>query len=345
MKPDIAPTSEHFPVDPTTTKVVSQIKHEVALTTIRCAPTGNFIAAGAEDLNVHLWSIADENRYTLQGHDSWVRSIEFSLDGSRMYTACWGGVVKAWSLAAPEPKLLYSIQAHKGSARRVSISPDGKRLATCGNDRLVRVFSAENGEQLQQFAGHKRHVYGVIFHPHSEHIVSQDLVGVIKVWNLNDAKEERSFTAKVMTGYDNKFAADMGGSRDLQFHANGEQWASAGITNLKNGFAGDQDPIIVLFNWKTGEALQKFTAGAFKGVAWGVRFHGDGFIIGTGANKNGKGELWFYRPDAGKPFHTMKLASAARGLDLLPNNRLAIAHADGKISVCSMTAKAETAKA
>ena len=119
----------------------------------------------------------------------------------------------------------------------------------------------------------------------------------------------------MMTGYDKKFAADMGGARDMQFNAGGSLWASAGITNVVNSFAGIQDPIIVVFDWKTGKATQQLRAAEkFKGVAWGVRFHPQGFTIGAGADKSGKGELWFYKDDQEEAFHTFKMKSAARAI-------------------------------
>jgi len=326
-------------IDPAQTHQVAAFKHKAPLTTLRCDATGQFIAAGAMDLDVQLWSAGGKKHATLTGHDSWVRSIEFSPDSRRMYTACWGGVVKAWDITQPEPALLYSIQAHQGCARWVRCSPDGKLLATCGNDRLVRVWDAAKGAKVQEFAGHGRHVYGVDFHPDGKHLVSQDLVSVIKTWSLETGKEQRSVTAGMMTGYDKKFAADMGGSRDLQFQPGGEMFASAGITKLTNGFAGIHDPIIVVFDWKTGKPLRQLVAAStFKGIAWGVRFHPQGFIIGAGAQQNGKGELWFYKPGESQPFHTTKLSSAARGLELTGENRLTVAHADGSVKMYAMHA-------
>ncbi|MFT5526250.1 MAG: WD40 repeat protein [Pirellulaceae bacterium] len=341
-KSDAGDKTANETVDPTQTHVVTEFKHEEPLTSLRCDPTGRWIAAGAQDLDIQLWDLKDGKKRTLKGHDSWVRSFEFSSDGTRMYSACWGGAVKAWDLTQAEPTVIYSIQAHRGVARWVRVSPDGELLATCGNDLLVRTWKASDGTAVQEFAGHKRHVYAVEFHPEGNQIVSQDLLGNLKTWNLATGKEERTVEAAMMTGYDKKFAADMGGSRDMSFRGDGTQWASAGITKLTNGFAGVQDPIIVIFDWKTGQIQQELSGTAnFKGIAWGVRFHPDGFIVGAGANKNGKGELWFYKTDDKEPFHTVSLPHAARGLDLIGSDRLAVAHADGNIRIFAMRAKSE----
>lgn len=325
-------------VDPVETHQVAEFKHQNPLTTLRVAPTGRFAAAGAQDLDVHLWNLENGNPYTLTGHKSWVRSIDFSADGNRIYTACWGGTVKIWDLSHEIPGMVRSFQAHQGSARCVRVCPDGKRLATCGNDLMVKVWDAETGRLQHQFKGHQRHVYGVDFHPDGDHLISQDLMGVVFVWDLTTNKKLRTVDASMMTGYDKKFAADMGGARDMQFNSGGSLWASAGITKVVNSFAGIQDPIIVVFDWETGEAIQQLRAAEkFKGVAWGVRFHPQGFTIGAGAEKSGKGELWFYKGTEEQASHTFAMKSAARGLDLVGIDRLAVAHADGSMRLYQMT--------
>jgi WD40 repeat protein len=329
-------------LDPTQSHQVHEFKHEIALTTLRVDPTDRFLAAGAEDLDVQLWDLANGEQRTLKGHRSWVRSIDFSADGNRLFTACWGGIVNVWDSSQAEPKPLQTIQAHQGAARFVRVSPDGQQLATCGNDLLVRVWNIADGKIAHEFSGHERHVYGVDFHPDGQHLVSQDLMGGINVWDLQSGEHKKSIDGSVMTGYDNKFAADMGGSRDLQFKPDGSQWASAGITKVTNSFAGVQDPIIVLFDWNTGKEVKQLKSDDdnVKGIAWGVRFHPDNFIIAAIADRNGKGELWFRRPEEEKAFHTMKLPSAARGLDLLSDNlQVAVAHADGHARIYRMTAK------
>ena len=327
-------------IDPSKIHEISELKHQNPLTTLRVDPTGRFVAAGAQDLDVQLWNLQDGNHFSLAGHKSWVRSIDFSSDGTLMYTACWGGTIKIWDLSHEIPALKRSFLAHQGAARWVRLSPDGERLATAGNYLSVKLWNAERGDLQHQFSGHERHVYGVDFHPDGEHLVSQDLMGNVLVWDLKTNQKQRQIDASVMTGYDKKFAADMGGARDMQFNADGALFASAGITKVVNSFAGIQDPIIVVFDWKTGETVKQLRAAdKFKGVAWGVRFHPQGLTIGVGAEKSGKGEVWFYKDDEDKAFHTHALKSAARALDLVDEQRLAIAHADGSVRLYQMTAE------
>lgn len=333
------PAVDYEALDPVKTHMVAELKHRVPLTSCRVDPTSRFIVAGAEDLDVQVWDYKTKAKRTLTGHTSWVRSFDFSADGNTLYSACWGGDIKVWDLREAEPKAKLTIPAHKGSARWVRVSPDQTKLATCGNDLLVKVWDLKSGKLLQSFSGHERHVYAVDFHPQGKQLVSQDLMGVIYIWDLETGKQTRSFDASVMTGYDKKFAADMGGARDLQFSPDGSELATAGITNVVNSFAGVQDPIIMLFDWKSGQEKTRLKPDkTFQGIAWGVRYHPDGFLIGAGANRSGKGELWFRNPEESEFFHTMKLPAAARGLDLLSDARhLIVAHSDKAVRVYRMT--------
>jgi len=336
------PSANYQTIDPAKTHAVAEFKHNFPLTSCRVSPTGRYVVAGAQDLDIHVWDLHTTEKRTLKGHTSWVRSFDFSADGSQLYSACWGGDIKFWNMADADPHPTMTIQAHTGSARWVRLSPDETRLATCGNDLLVKVWNVADGSLLQTFSGHEHHPYAVDFHPNGKHLVSQDLMGHIKIWSIESGKQEREIVASIMTGYDKKFAADMGGARDLQFSPDGKGFASAGISNVVNSFAGVQDPIIVLFDWKTGkETAQLKPEKTFQGIAWGVRYHPNGFLVGAGASRSGKGELWFHKPGEKEFFHTLKLSTAARGLDLLPDGQhLIVAHSDGAIRKYRMTAEA-----
>ncbi len=326
-------------IDPQKTRQTAEFKHDRPLTTCRVDPSGRFVFAGAEDLNVYRWEISEGKKTELVGHESWVRSLDFTADGQWLLTAGWDGRVGWWRVDEPEPRPARMLDAHDGWVRWVRARADGKLIATCGNDNLVKVWDAADVQPIWQLAGHQRHVYSVDFHPDGRHLVSGDLMGVLKVWDLQSGREVRSLDAGAMTGYDKKFAADMGGARDMRFSADGKLLACAGITDVRNAFGGIQAALVLLLDWESGKPLRQLKDGDYQGVGWGVRFHRDGFIVAAAAHRNGSGVLWFFQPDAEKPFHSVKLKACGRGLDITPDQTtLATAQSDGCLRLYQLTA-------
>ena len=127
----------------------------------------------------------------------------------------------------------HTVDAHQGWVRALAVHPDGKLLASCGNDRLVKLWSIPDGQLVRTFAGHDSHVYNVQFHPKTPHVVSADLKGILKVWDLNKGTEERTLDAKVLNKYDVTFGAEIGGVRGMAFSGDGGLLACAGITDVQ----------------------------------------------------------------------------------------------------------------
>ncbi|MEC9095468.1 MAG: hypothetical protein VX776_02480, partial [Planctomycetota bacterium] len=322
--PDTAPTPVAVPAN---AKEVQKFTHAEALTNCRLDPSGRYAFAGAEDFGVYRWNLETGEKVVYRGvHDSWVRRIDFSNDGTHVFTSGWDGRVVVWEV---EPKSVEEIalpaentgggqaqktdgeagqpvlsevelvvetpvrivDAHRGFARWVHAGPNGKYVATCGNDKVIRLWDAKRWKLRKEFSGHGRHPYAVMIHPDGESLVSEDLMGEIFVWNAKTGQRTKELKSG-MTGFDNKFQADMGGARDMAFNQNGSLVGCAGITNVVNSFAGQQDPIICIVDWESQEiACHLRTKSNSPGVAWGVRFHPEGYVVGAMGNQNGKGTV------------------------------------------------------
>lgn len=337
------PEDKPLPLDVTKSHVVSEFKHDIPLTTCRLDPTGQYAFAGAEDFNVYRWKVGEsaESKTVFKGHNSWVRCLDFSSDGDFLFTAGYDDRIGIWKTTDADPKPVKMIEAHKGWVRWVRVSPDGRMLASCGNDNLIKVWNLPDGTLHRKFAGHERYPYAVVFHPDGKRLASFDLMGVIREWDIESGKPLRSLEAKFMWGFDQKFRADMGGARDMCFSDDGKTLAVAGLTEVTNAFAGVHKPMILLVDWDKAEHRHKFKVDSYKGMAWGVRFHPDGFVMGVGAPQGGnKGAVWFWKPGEEKAFHTVTLSHCGRGLDLTPDyRRFAVAQFDGLLRVYQMTEK------
>jgi WD40 repeat protein len=335
MKPPTPPPA----VDPAQTRPVQELKHTSPLLGCRFDPSGEYVFAGAQDSSVQRWHLASGKKTSLTGLRSWCRALGFGAADKRLFTGAYDGRLIAWPVEGDAPAPLWAVQAHKGWLRALAVSPDAQTVATCGNDHLVCLWRALDGKPVRELAGHSCHVYNVAFHPDGRHLLSADLKGEVKVWDLTSGAAVRSLDAKVLWKYDPNFMADHGGVRSMAVSGDGALVACAGITDVSNAFAGVGKPAIVLFEWESGK--QRFLLRPrenFQGTAWGVGFHPAGYVIGVGGGNGGA--LWFWKPDAAADVFALKFPNNARDLDLHPDGkRLAVAFADGAVRLYDISPK------
>jgi WD40 repeat protein len=183
----------------------------------------------------------------------------------------------------------------------------------------VKIWLAADGSRVAEMPGHENHVYGLAFHPDGKHLVSGDLMGVAKQWEIGTWKPVRDFDAGALHKFDPTFVAHCGGTRSIAFSPDGKHMAIGGIGEVTNAFAGVGVPMVLLYDWATGKQTQVMkTAGAFTGSVWGAAFDPTGqFIVAAGGG--GSGGMWVWKLDQPKALVDFKLPATARGIAFHPD--------------------------
>lgn len=322
-------------VDPKATKVIAQWKTDSPLVSCRFEPKGDYVFAGGQDNAIYRWETATGKRIAIKGHESWVRDFAFLPNNQTMVACDYAGRLTWWPVAGDAPKAIRTIDAHQGWARCVSISPNGKTLATGGNDNLVKLWNAQTGEKINELRGHERHVYSTFFHPKENILLSGDLMGNVKQWDLASGKETRAFENKDHHKFDLKFRADYGGIRSIDISPDGKHLAFAGLHKCTNAFAGINEPLVTRYDFQTQKRVESHEA-KMKALSWRALFHPEGFLISAAGGGAG-GYLLFWK-DAAKVIHQFKLPNIARDMDLHPDGlRIATAHSDNHLRISRMS--------
>jgi WD40 repeat protein len=333
-------------VQPEKTHVARELKCGKPLVSCRFDPTGRFVFAGAEDDTIQRWDLkgdsAKAKTLTFAAHDGWVFALAVSNYGKTLLSGGTDGKLIWWRAdeEVKDPKPLRTVAGHHGWVRSIAISPDGKQVATCGNDHAVRLWSLADGKPALDLPGHNKPVYRVLFTPDGTHLLSADLMGLVIQWDVRTGKEARRLDASKLHLYEGGQGVDYGGVRDLSLSRDGAFLACSGLINASNPLGAVSNPAVLVLDWKTG-AMKKLQRPRedVKGVAWGVRFHPDGFLVAASGGTSG-GFLWFIRPDQENEFFKLALPNTARDLDLSPDGtQLATAHHDGIVRISVMTPK------
>src|SRR5262245_12449362 len=118
-----------------------------------------------------------------------VTAVVFSRDskflaiaGSTPGTA---GEVRLYSPGAdglPNPKPDRTIAAHADQIHGLAFSPDGKLLASCGYDRLIKLWDVASSREVRSLTDHSDAVYSVAFSPDGKLLASGSADRAVKVW-------------------------------------------------------------------------------------------------------------------------------------------------------------------
>jgi WD40 repeat protein len=231
------------------------------------------------------------------------------------------------------------VAAHDGWARCLATSPDGHLIATGGNDNLVKLWSAAQGEAVRTLNGHANRVYSVQFHPDGKHLISGDLMGSVRIWELAFGKEVGQFDAKELHTYDAGQAVDFGGIRGLAVSPDKSRVVCGGLHKATNPLGAVHEPLVAVFDWSTHAKQRLLLAPGLKGgVIWRLRFLPDQTLVGVSGGGSG-GFLLFWKLDQENDFHRLPLPNIARDVDLHPTEPLAaVTHYDGKLRLCRLAA-------
>jgi WD40 repeat protein len=310
-------------------KQIGQITPDRQMCMIRISPCGKLLLAACTDGTVRRWDLAAEKPEELpplKGHNGWVQAVAFAREGNRFYSVDSWGQLRAWSYGEGDPQTVWSHeQAHEGWIRSLAVSADGKRLATCGFDQTVRVWSAEDGAKQQELKGHKDDVFAVAFHPSGETLVSGDLKGGLKQWDLASGQASRELDAKVLHKVDR--LQDVGGVRCLAFDPEGKLLAVSGLVPSSGGNV-QGTPAILLFDWASGELKHTLKVGANgDGFVYEVHFHPASFLMAVASGNPGSGKLFFQRPEDEQPFVLNTKMANCHSLAVHPDGRRLIVSA------------------
>lgn len=326
-------------LDVTQAHVQSTWPHETPLLAARFDPKGRFVFTSAEDGKLQRFALADGKKTVFGGHESWVFSLCLSKDGETLFSGGGDGKLAFYPSTADAPVASRVIEAHQGWIRCMALSPDGTQLATGGNDKAVRIWNVATGEKLREYIEHEVPVYSLLWHPTEPMLLSGDLRGVVKQWDVNAGKVVRTFDAKALHSFNGGQQVDFGGVRSMAFSADAKTLSCGGLHKPENPLGAILEPLVLQFEWDTQKLARQQIAEGLKGPLWRIQYLTDGALMGVMGGSGG-GWLLFWKPGEEKAFHKFQLPTLARDGDLSADGMLVVtSHSDKQARVTKLGAK------
>ncbi len=156
-------------------------------------PARDVLIVGQNFDGLHLIDLKEKKEVgSIQLGTSAIFDIKVVKD--RIFAALANGEVHVLDITTLETILVLSFS--EKSARTLSISEVQGHLAVGYSDNLIRIFSLQDLELLQEIEAHKISVFTVQYSPNQRYLISGSRDAHLKVWDIaNGYKEHESIVA------------------------------------------------------------------------------------------------------------------------------------------------------
>lgn len=128
---------------------------------------------------------------SLPGLHEKVTAMIFSRDGNHLAVASGSprtlGEIQIFRLnkqGVPASPPAFRLSAHHDLIHDLAFSPDGKLLASCGYDRLIKLWDLATGKEVRELRDHSDAVYSVAFSADGKWLASGAADRAVKVWDV-----------------------------------------------------------------------------------------------------------------------------------------------------------------
>ncbi len=282
--------------------------HTSAVMAVAFSNDDKQVLSGGADKVARLWDV-DKGTTAQVFPDvrSPISSVAIRKDGKQALLGCADGTLHIYDTAASPTETGFVI-AHLSGVSALAYSPDGLRAATCGGDKLVKVWKLlDIKDPILVLKGHSNPISSVAFSVDGRLLASGGGDMLVKVWDVQNGTELRSlrghsdWVSSVAFGPDSHFILSASVDKTVKIWelSNEDTSPPVGHTRAIRTLAvspdgkllasGSDDRTIKIWDTATGQDL--YTLAEHNGEVTVLAFDPTGARLISGGN-DGKLRIW-----------------------------------------------------
>ncbi len=310
-------------------KNLREVTLPAAVLALELSPDDRTAYAACLDGSVLAVDLASGESRRIGGHASYASGVALLPGGRVLVSGGYDGVLHWHDLDAG--RLLRSVTAHRFWSWDLAASPDGRRVASVTGQYLpggyryepapetepsVKVFDADTGALLHALP-HVPSVQAVAFSPDSRHMAAGNLMGEVRVWEVDSGRQVGGWTDDGLTSWGIiKSHHYLGGVFALRFSPDGREIYVCGMGPMRDPMAGNGVQRWQRFDWRTGTRLDQTHDGeSGQGLMETLAFHPSGRLFAmAGRLFQGTWNLALFDRETGRNLHAVDAKHRITGL-------------------------------
>src|SRR3954470_2804361 len=252
-------------------------------------------------------------------HGSYASGVWLLQKSNVLVSAGYDGTLQWYHLG--KRQVLRKVQAHKFWSWQMAVSPDERLVASVTGQYLaggykyepaveqepsLRVFDAKTGE-LRASLSHFPPVLSVAFSPDSRHVAAANMMGDIRVYDVESKKEVALCATPDFTSWGIiKSHHYIGGIFALAFTPDGKEIIAAGMGSMNDPMAGNGKQKWQRFAWREKRKTSEINDGdRGNGLMEILAFHpANKYFLMAGRLAQGTWNTAFFDTESGKLLHS-----------------------------------------